>query len=133
MANSYTNSVNEVTLIGNLGKKPELRYTPNGAEVTTLSVATNQSVPDGNGGYKNVPEWHSVEVWGNTAVACCNFLDKGRKVYVNGRLKTDVSGEGENRRYFTKVKADRILFLDGSNGQQAEVEEAPASEEEIPF
>jgi single-strand DNA-binding protein len=133
--NRFNDTINQVTLIGRLGKKPELRFTPNGSEVTTLSVATNQSIPDGNGGWTSVAEWHNVEVWGAQAVSCCDYLDKGSKVYVEGRNKVNVKGEGEERKYFPFVKASKVLFLSTNGGgtQIAEVEEAHDASEEIPF
>ena len=77
-------SVNEVTIIGNLGRDPELRTTTNGTSVCSLSVATSYKPKEG----EERVEWHRVTVWGNQADACSKYLEKGRQVYVRGRLQT---------------------------------------------
>jgi single-strand DNA-binding protein len=127
-------SLNKVQLIGNLGADPELRFTPNGKATTTFSVATGFSYQGSDGQPVQGTDWHRVEVWGKQAEACCQFLKKGRQVYVEGRIKTDVSGEGENRKYYTKVVASQVIFLgNGRNGSAPEANVEPAAEEQIPF
>ena len=105
-------SLNKVMLIGNLGQKPELRQTNSNLAVTRLSVATteNRKGPDGNWGKHT--EWHNVTVFGKQAENCAQFLDKGRQVYVEGRLQTRKwqDKDGNDRRT-TEVVASDVRFL----------------------
>jgi len=105
-------SLNKVMLIGNLGQKPELRQTNSNLAVTRLSVATteNRKGPDGTWGKHT--EWHNVTVFGKQAENCVQFLDKGRQVYVEGRLQTRKwqDKDGNDRRT-TEVVASDVRFL----------------------
>lgn len=111
--------VNKVILIGNLGSDPELRYTTSGTAVATLSVATSRSWKDKDGTKQDETEWHRVIVWAQSAEFCGNYLHKGSKVYVEGRLQTrkwqDQSG---NDRYTTEIISNTIQNLTpkGSDG-----------------
>jgi single-strand DNA-binding protein len=114
--------VNKVILIGNLGADPKVSYTQSGTAVATLSVATNRRVKDRDGNFQDETEWHRVIVWDKSAEFCGNYLSKGSKVYVEGRLQTrkwkDQSGAD---RYTTEVIAATIQSLtprggDGSTG-----------------
>lgn len=114
--------VNKVILIGNLGADPKVSYTQSGTAVATLSVATNRRVKDRDGNFQDETEWHRVIVWDKSAEFCGNYLSKGSKVYVEGRLQTrkwkDQSGAD---RYTTEVIAGTIQSLtprggDGSAG-----------------
>lgn len=104
--------VNKVILIGNLGSDPEMRYTPSGTAVATLSVATNRRWKDREGNQQDETEWHRVIVWAQSAEFCSNYLSKGTKVYVEGRLQTrkwqDQSGVD---RYTTEIIANEIKSL----------------------
>lgn len=104
--------VNKVILIGNLGSDPEIRYTQSGTAVATLSVATTRKWKDRDGNMQDDTEWHRVVAWAKTAEFCNNYLKKGGKVYVEGRLQTrkwqDQSG---NDRYTTEVIADNVQNL----------------------
>jgi single-strand DNA-binding protein len=108
-------SVNKVILIGNLGKKPELRYTPGGQAVAQFSVATNErwGGKDGQPAQERT-EWHRIVVWGRTAENCAQYLDKGRSVYVEGRLQTRewTDKEGQ-KKYTTEIIAQTVQFLGG--------------------
>ncbi len=128
-------SVNKVILVGNLGADPVLRFTPNGSPVTTISVATNFTYKDNNGGIQKGVDWHRVEVWGKQAEALAQYMAKGRQVYVEGRSKTDVVGEGENRKYFNKIVANQVLFLGNLNGGSEEIADitSETAEDSIPF
>ena len=105
-------SVNKVILIGNLGKKPELRHTNSGLAVTTLGVATSERRKGADGQYNSQTEWHNVTVFGNQAENCSKFLDKGRQVYVEGRIQTrkwqDKDG---NDRKSVDIVANDVRFL----------------------
>ena len=133
-------SVNKAILIGNLGKDPDLRYTPSGQAVATFSLATNERYKDKDGQLVDRTEWHNIVVWGTQAETAKEYLKKGRQIFVDGRIayRTYDDREG-NKRYITEVVAQRIQFL----GRREEVPEtvpaepemdAPTSEEEnLPF
>jgi single-strand DNA-binding protein len=112
-------SVNKVILVGNLGKDPELRYTPGGQAVCDLRIATTESFTSRDGDKKESTEWHNVVVWGKQAESCSQYLAKGRQVYVEGRLRTrsweDKSGQ---KRYSTEVVAVLVQFLGGGSGER---------------
>ena len=88
-----------ITLVGNLGADPDLRYTPSGQQVTNLSVATNRRYNDSSGQLRTETVWFRVAVWGNQAEACAQYLKKGRQVLVEGRLNADANG---NPRIWTR-------------------------------
>ena len=109
--------VNKVILIGNLGKRPELRHTGSGMAVTELRLATTERRKDRDGNWGDKTEWHSVVVWGRTAENCAQYLDAGRQVYVEGRLQTrDWQDDQGNKRYKTEVVANTVQFLSGGGG-----------------
>jgi single-strand DNA-binding protein len=111
-------SVNKVILIGNLGAKPELKYLPSGQAVCELRLATNEVFNDKNNQRQERTEWHRIVVWGKTGENCAQYLDKGRSVYVEGRLQTrswDDKNTGE-KRYMTEIVANQVTFLEGRGG-----------------
>ena len=111
-------SVNKVILIGNLGAKPELKYLPSGQAVCELRLATNESFTDKNQQKQERTEWHRVVVWGKQGENCAQYLDKGRSVYIEGRLQTrswDDKNSGE-KRYMTEIVANTVQFLGGREG-----------------
>ena len=106
--------LNKVMIIGNLGADPEMRYMADGTALTTFRVAATRTYGGGDGGErKEETEWFSVTAWRKLAEQCSQFLQKGRRVYVEGRLRTHSwdTPEGE-KRYRTEVVAERVLFLD---------------------
>lgn len=106
--------VNKVILVGNLGKDPQTRSTPNGQEVATLTVATSEKYKDKSGELQERTEWHTVVVWGKQAESCGKYLTKGRQVYVEGRLATRKWTDKEGaERYSTEVVAETVKFLGG--------------------
>jgi single-strand DNA-binding protein len=105
--------VNMVTIVGNLGKDPEVRFLPSGQAVCNFSVATSRSWKDKDGNKKEETEWFSVEVFGKQAESCGKYLAKGRQVFVNGRQKTDSWEKDGQRHYKTKLIADDVKFLGG--------------------
>jgi single-strand DNA-binding protein len=112
-------SVNKVILIGNLGAKPELKYLPSGQAVCELRLATNEQWTDKNQQKQERTEWHRVVVWGKTGENCAQYLDKGRAVYIEGRLQTrswDDKTSGE-KRYMTEIVANTVQFLGGGGGE----------------
>lgn len=109
--------VNKVILIGNLGRDPELRYTPGGQAVAEFSLATSESFTRQNGEKQDRTEWHRIVVWGRVAENCAKYLAKGRTVYIEGRLQTREweDKEGQKRRT-TEVVAQTVQFLGGPRG-----------------
>jgi single-strand DNA-binding protein len=99
-------------IIGNLGADPEMRYTANGAPVTTFNVATSRQYTTGEGERREETEWFSVVTWNRLAETCSQYLSKGRQVYVEGRLQTR-SWEGQDgaKRYRTELIAETVKFL----------------------
>ncbi|MDO9334153.1 MAG: single-stranded DNA-binding protein [Dehalococcoidales bacterium] len=106
-------SINRITIIGNLGNEPEMRFTPSGRPVTTFRVATNWRYTTPEGERKEETEWFSVVAWGRLAEQCNQFLTKGRLVYVEGRLRLRTwDGPDGQRRARNEIVADRVKFLD---------------------
>jgi single-strand DNA-binding protein len=137
----------KVILVGNLGRDPEMRYTPSGQAVTNLSVATNRTYTDGSGNQVKQTVWFRISVWGKQAESAHQYLRKGRQVLVEGRLNPDDNGnpriwnaqDGTPRASF-EVTAETVRFLGGpgdGGGSAASADEpavgAPESEDEIPF
>ncbi len=110
-------SVNKVILVGNLGRDSELRYTPGGAAVATLNLATTEVWNDRNNQRQEKTEWHRVVLWGKQAESLQEYLTKGKQIYVEGRLQTRQWDDKDgNKRYTTEIKADRITLLGGGSG-----------------
>jgi len=107
-------SVNKVILVGNLGRDAELRYTPGGAAVATLNLATTEVFKDREGQKKEDTQWHRVILWGKTAESLQDYLTKGKQIYVEGKLQTrkwkDKDG---NDKYTTEIRGDRVVLLSG--------------------
>jgi single-strand DNA-binding protein len=114
-------SVNKVILVGNLGRDAELRYTPGGAAVANFSLATTDTWTDKDSGQRQErTEWHRVDLWGKRAEALQQYLTKGRKIYVEGSLRTRQWEDRDgNKRYSTDIRADRVEFLGGGAGDGA--------------
>ena len=110
-------SVNKVILVGNLGRDAELRYTPGGAAVATLNLATTEVWNDKAGQKQEKTEWHRIVLWGKQAESLQEYLTKGKQIYVEGRLQTRQWDDKDgNKRYTTEIKADRITLLGGGGG-----------------
>jgi single-strand DNA-binding protein len=118
-------SVNRVILVGNLGRDAELRYTPGGTALATVSLATTEVFKDKEGQRKEQTEWHRIVIWGRQAESLNEYLTKGKQIYVEGRLQTRKweekgaePGDRPTTRYTTEVRADRIVLLGGGGGGQ---------------
>ena len=110
-------SVNKVILVGNLGRDAELRYTPGGAAVATLNLATTEVWNDRNNQRQEKTEWHRVVLWGKQAESLQEYLTKGKQIYVEGRLQTRQWDDKDgNKRYTTEIKCDRVTLLGGGGG-----------------
>jgi single-strand DNA-binding protein len=108
-------SVNKVILIGNLGKDPEVKYTPQGTPVAKITLATNERFKDKDGQWQDRTEWHNVVLWQRLAEIAGEYLKKGGKVYIEGRLQTrswDDKQSGQ-KKYMTEVVANDLVLLGG--------------------
>jgi len=109
--------VNKVILVGRLGADPEVKTVSGGSTVARLSLATSENWTDKEGQKQERTEWHRVVVWGKLAELCGRYLNKGRQVYIEGRLQTrsweDQQGQ---KRYTTEIVANTVQFL-GAGGQ----------------
>ena len=118
-------SINKVMLIGNLGSDPELRFTPSGVQVANFSLATTESWTDKSGERQERAEWHRIVLWRRLAEIAGQYLKKGSKIYIEGKLQTR-SWEDQNgqKRYTTEVVANSMEILDGGQATVAEVDMA---------
>ncbi|MBX3725976.1 MAG: single-stranded DNA-binding protein [Xanthomonadales bacterium] len=107
--------INKVILVGNLGNDPEVRYTPSGAAITTISVATSEQWTDKQSGQKQErTEWHRVKFFGRLAEIAAEYLRKGRQVYIEGSLRTDKYTDKQGvERYTTDIIANEMQMLGG--------------------
>jgi len=109
-----TMAVNKAIVVGNLGADPQVRALPSGQNVANLSLATNERFTDRNGDPQQRTEWHRIVAFGRLAETCGQYLSKGRRVYVVGRLTTRQyeAKDGSGKRYRTEIIARQIRFLD---------------------
>ncbi len=116
--------LNKMIVIGNVGTDPEMRYTPNGNPVTSFRLATSMTYTDKEGERKQDTEWFTVVAWNQLGEQCNQFLTKGRRAYVEGRLKSN-SWEGPDgqTRFRNEIIANRVLFLDRQPTAQLSEEE----------
>ncbi len=108
-------SLNRVQLIGNLGKDPEIKYTPQGTPVAKITIATNERFKDKSGEWQDRTEWHNVVLWQRMAEIAGEYLKKGGKVYIEGRLQTrswDDKQSGQ-KKYMTEIVANDMILLGG--------------------
>lgn len=129
-------SLNKAQLIGNLTRDPELRYTPSGAAVCTFGLATNRSWTTDTGEKHEESEFHNIVSWNKLAELCSQFLVKGRKVYVEGRLSTrQWQGQDGQQRTRTEIVIDDMILLDSRPqgvGAARPEGSVPASPSEVP-
>lgn len=112
-------SLNQVQLIGNLTRDPEIRYTPSGTAVCTFGIATNRQWVTESGERKEDVEFHRIVAWQKLAEICSKFLSKGRKVYVQGRLQTrSWKGQDGNDRQTTEIVIEDMIILDTRGGRE---------------
>ncbi|MGB2696970.1 MAG: single-stranded DNA-binding protein [Candidatus Zixiibacteriota bacterium] len=135
--------INKVILIGNLGKDPELRYTPSGTAVATFPLATTSRWKNSSGEAQERTDWHRIVAWGRQAEVCNEYLKKGSQVYLEGRIQYRSFDDKEgNKRYVTEIIARLVQMLGRREAepslppeQMAEIEkETPSDEDEdLPF
>jgi len=125
-------SLNKVTLIGNLTRDPELRYTPQGTGVCTFGLATNRQWATESGEKKEDVEFHRIVAWSKLGEICAQLLSKGRKVYVEGRLQTRTwKGDDEVQRNQTEVVINEMIALDPKGAGNYEGGDFNVPEEEL--
>ena len=114
-------SVNKVILIGNLGKDPDVRYTPSGTAVAKFSLATNERFKDKSGEWQERAEWHNIVAWQRLAEIIGEYVHKGSKLYLEGRLRTSSWDDKESgqKKYRTEIVAQDIVLLDGRRDDRA--------------
>ena len=123
-------SLNKCMIIGNLGRDPEMRYTPSGQAVTQFTVATNRNYRDQQGEWQKDTEWFRIVVWGQQAERVAEYLRKGSKVYIEGRIQTR-QGEGQDgqKRYTTELIANQVTSLERrERGEEEGGEAVPPGE-----
>ncbi len=114
------NSLNKVQIIGNLTADPEIRETPNGQKVATCSVATNRTWKDAAGAKQEQVEYHNIVFWARLADIVEQYLMKGKKVYIEGRLQTrSWDAQDGTKRYRTEIVCENLIMLSSSQGMQS--------------
>jgi single-strand DNA-binding protein len=139
-------SFNKIILVGNLGRDPELRYTPQGTPVCSFTVATNEKRKDRAGEMQDVTTWFRVTLWGRQAETASQYLTKGRPIYVEGRLRLEEWTDRDGKQRFTlEVHATDMQFIGGGRGDEAsgttskatsteqQQSEPDLSDDDIPF
>jgi single-strand DNA-binding protein len=110
-------SFNKIIVVGNLGRDPEMRYTPQGTAVCSFTMATNERRKDKSGEQQDVTTWFKVTVWGKQAETVSKYLTKGRKVYVEGRLHVEEWTDRDGKpRHTLEVNATDVHFIDSAQG-----------------
>ena len=132
--------LNKVMIIGNLGRDPEMRYTPSGRPVTTFSVAVSRSWKSSDGEHRSETEWFKVVAWGRLGEICKEYLHKGQQVYIEGRLKTrEWTDKEEQQHHSVELVARKMEMLGNRHEKSSEkdnsAENAPPDidEDEFPF
>lgn len=125
-------NLNKAMVIGNLTRDPEVRTTGNGSNVTSFSVATSLVWTDQSGQKQEKVEFHNIVVWRKLADICAQYLHKGSKVYIEGRLQTrDWTGQDGVKRYRTEIIADNMIMLDRAGQGGSSYSPKNSSQEEI--
>ncbi len=114
-------SLNKVMLIGNLGADPETRFTSSGAQVTTFSVATNETYKDQSGNLQERVQWHNIITWNKLAEICSQYLKKGSKVYLEGRIQYRTYDDKNGiKRYVTEIIGEQLIMLDSKGSPSSQ-------------
>lgn len=125
-------SLNKVQLIGNLTRDPELRYTPSGTAVCSFGLATNRSWKTDTGERREETEFHNIVAWNKLAELCSQYLVKGRKVYVEGRIATRKwTGQDGAQRSTTEIVISEMIILDSKRVEQEEGITEPVQKEPV--
>ena len=137
-------SFNKIILVGNLGRDPELRYTPQGTPVCSFTMATNERRRDKAGEMQDQTTWFKVTLWGRQAETASQYLTKGRPVYIEGRLRVEEWTDRDGKpRHTLEVNATDMQFIGGARSEEPAVEKAAAApaatgqadfpEDDVPF
>jgi single-strand DNA-binding protein len=135
-------SLNKAMIIGNLGRDPEVRYLQSGQAVANFTVATNERYKDKEGEWQEKAEWHRVVIFDKLAEVAGKYLNKGSRIYIEGRLQTrDWEGKDGQKRYTTEIVCRNMIMLGGRGESAPDVDEEPAPdtsstaapEEDVPF
>ncbi len=138
-------SFNKIILVGNLGRDPELRYTPQGTPVCSFTIATNERRKDKAGENQDVTTWFKITLWGRQAETAAQYLTKGRPVYIEGRLRVEEWTDKDGRqRHTLEVNATDMQFVGGRGDEttpqrseqtasRPEISEAEVTDDDIPF
>ncbi|MCF8068929.1 MAG: single-stranded DNA-binding protein [Desulfobacterales bacterium] len=111
------NGLNKVTLIGNLGRDPEMKYTPGGLAVCNFSIATTETYKNKNGEKVDKTEWHRIVAFSRLAEICGEYLSKGKQIYLEGKIQTrDWEDKDGNKRYTTEIVANQMIMLGQKGG-----------------
>jgi single-strand DNA-binding protein len=134
--------VNKVILVGNLGADPDVRYSSTGSAVVNFRIATSENWTNKEGGKETRTEWHRIVAFGKLAEICAEYLNKGKQVYIEGRLQSRSWEDKEgNKKWTTEIVANNVVMLGGASGQGrgtgGEPTEGPPEpgqqEDDIPF
>ncbi|TAN64449.1 single-stranded DNA-binding protein [bacterium] len=135
--------INKVILVGNLGKDPEMRYTPGGLAVCNFSLATTEKKKDKEGKLQEKTEWHKVVVFDKLAEICGQYLSKGKQIYIEGRIQTRAWDDKAGvKRYTTEIVATTMQMLGhkdsgaaapSSSSEEPPAEAPPSDMEDVPF
>lgn len=127
------NSLNRVSLIGNVTAQPEIKETPSGQKVASFSLATNRVYKDANGEKQDQAEYHNIVVWGKLADITEQYITKGKKLYIEGRIQTRSWDSDSGKRYKTEIVGESLLMLSGGDAPSAPKSDkaSPAMADEI--
>ena len=130
-------AINKVILIGHLGADPELRYTPNGTPVANFRIATTERWTNKQGERTESTEWHRIVAWGKLGEFCGQYLNKGKQIYIEGRLRTRSWEDRDGKKQWTtEIIAQRLQLLgkpEKPSEEEVPVPEEAPVEEDIPF
>jgi len=127
-------SLNRVLLIGNLGKDPEVRYTASGTAVASFSLATSEKFKNKGGEWEERTEWHNVTLWGRLAEIACEYLAKGKTVFIEGRLQTRKWQDKDGKdRFTTEIVGEKMQMLSRREGTGNTEGAASESHEDVPL
>jgi len=124
-------SFNKITIVGNLGKDPDLRYTPQGIAVCSFSMASNEKRKDKEGILQDITTWFKVTLWRNQAENAAKFLSKGSTVYIEGRLRIEEYTDRDNKnRYVLDVQATDMQFIASKSESRGDAYEEPGGNDD---
>ena len=125
--------MNKIIVIGNLGRDPEMSYTPQGAGVTKFTVASNRRYTTVSGEQREETEWFSVNAWGKLAEVCSQYLAKGQQVYLEGRLETRRWTQDGEQRFANAINLSNVHFLGRKEAEQSAPRDENEVDDELPF